>query len=108
MNGQPRIHESFSHPRPEHSASHNSVLRMWSDTLDSQIKDEIRGLISGIDGCPCPDWAGERAEEDPGELLPFPESLGFGLAWQMGFHQSLAHPEISIPRSQGDPCIMVV
>lgn len=39
---------------------------MQSDTRDSQIKDKIRRLVSGIDGCPCPDWAGGREEEDPG------------------------------------------
>jgi len=29
-------------------------------------EDEIRGLISGMDGCPCLAWAGGKVEEEPG------------------------------------------
>ena len=106
MNGQLRTRESFSRLRPEHTICHNSMLRMRRDTRDSQIKDRIRRLVSGIDGRPCPDWAGGRVGEDPGELLPFPKSRGLGVAGRLP--PTPAPSGISVPESQRGPSTLVV
>jgi hypothetical protein len=43
-----------------------TLLRVLSDACDIWIKDEIGGLISGIDDCPCSRWVEGRAEVGPG------------------------------------------